>query len=111
MILLCTVLIVLVSKGQYSKREFTLGDFSGVSVAQAEETFEDTGETEDLLTLLKVLCYHAVVEGEVSSEEKIAHYGTILYDRAKDGQVDLSTLGPDEEMSELLSWIRSFGAR
>lgn len=40
----------------------------------------------------------------------IAQYGTLLFDRARAGEADLSEVGDDETMLELLRLIRSFGA-
>ena len=90
---------------------FRLGDFSGVDVEEVRAAFDESQSSENLVELLKVLCYQAVVEENESVEPQIAQYGTRLYDRAKAGEVDLSTLGDDETMMELLGYIRSFGAK
>lgn len=90
---------------------FRLGDFSGVDVEEVRAAFDESQSSENLVELLKVLCYQAVVEGNESVQPQIAQYGTLLYDRAKAEEVDLSTLGDDETMMELLGYIRSFGAK
>ena len=63
-----------------------------------------------VVTLLKVLCWQAVEGNNPEAEEMIAQYGTLLFDRARAGEADLSEVGDDETMLELLRLIRSFGA-
>ena len=89
---------------------FSLGDFSQVSLQEQLDAFQASQSNEDLVTLLKVLCWQAVEDDNQAAELLIAEYGTLLYDRARAGQADLSALEDDETMLELLSLIRSFGA-
>ncbi len=89
---------------------FSLGDFSQVSLQEQLDAFQASQSNEDLVTLLKVLCWQAVEDDNQTAELLIAEYGTLLYDRARAGQADLSALEDDETMLELLSLIRSFGA-
>ena len=103
--------IFAVRAGKGTQPEFQLGDFSGVSVEEKQKAFEESQSSEDLVELLKVLCYQAVVEENKAVEPLIVEYGTLLYDRARAEEVDLSTLGDDETMLELLRWIKSFGAK
>ena len=56
--------------------------------------------------LAEFIDFFSLGEGENSTVEIVA-----LYDRAKAEEVDLSTLGDDETMMELLGYIRSFGAK
>lgn len=103
--------IFAVRAGKGTQPEFQLGDFSGVSVEEKQKAFEESQSSEDLVELLKVLCYQAVVEENKAVEPLIVEYGTLLYDRARAEEVDLSTLGDDETMLELLRWIKNFGAK
>ena len=89
---------------------FSRGDFSQVSLQEQLDAFQASQSNEDLVTLLKVLCWQAVEDDNQAAELLIAEYGTLLYDRAMAGQADLSALEDDETMLELLSLIRSFGA-
>ena len=88
---------------------FSLGDFSQVSLQEQLDAFQASQSNEDLVTRLKVLCWQAVEDDNQAAELLIAEYGTLLYDRARAGQADLSALEDDETMLELLSLIRSFG--
>ncbi len=108
--LLCIGAIFMSGHNQRTNVEFGLGDFSELSLSEVEQVFLQDPSTKNLMTLLEVLCFQRVVEENVTIEEKIADYGTLLYDRARAGEVDLSTLRPDAYMSELLSWIRFYGA-
>lgn len=54
--------IFAVRAGKGTQPEFQLGDFSGVSVEEKQKAFEESQSSEDLVELLKVLCYQAVVE-------------------------------------------------
>ena len=57
-----------------------------------------------------MLCWQAVEGNNPEAGEMIAQYGTLLFDRARAGEADLSEVGDDETMLELLRLIRSFGA-
>ena len=109
--LLCLCFSMFAVRAGKKEEAFRLGDFSGVDVEEVRAAFDESQSSENLVELLKVLCYQAVVEENESVEPQIAQYGTLLYDRAKAGEVDLSTLGDDETMMELLGYIRSFGAK
>ena len=109
--LLCMLVTIFALRLSTQTEEgFGLGDYSGVSAQACLAAFEESGDSGDLVQLLKVLCYQAVVEGDEAAQPLIRQYGTQLYDRARAGE-DLSALGDDETMLELLRWIRSFGAK
>lgn len=111
-VLLCTCMSIFAARaGRKEYTTFQLGDYSAVDVEQVRAAFEKDQSSENLVELLKVLCYQAVVEGDQAVEPEIAEYGTLLYDRARAEEVDLSSLGDDETMLELLHWIRQFGAK
>lgn len=109
---LCFVAIAVGSQMLKSQEGFPLGDFSGTSVDDAREAYETGGGAEDLIYLLKVLCYQAEVEGSEEAAADIARYGTELLDMAKAETIDLEVLGDaDETLLDLLKMIRSYGAK
>lgn len=109
---LCVIAIAVGSRMLESKEGFTLGDFSGVSVSGARDVYEASGEAEDLIYLLKVLCYQAEVEGSEAAAADIVSFGTELLDMAKAEAIDLEELGDaDETLLDLLKMIRSYGVR
>ena len=59
-VIICMFLSMLAVRAKRNDT-FTLGDFHGVSVQQAEEAWLETEDVMDLVYLLKVLCYQAEV--------------------------------------------------
>ena len=110
MVVLCMAAAGVGVRLSQEEKPFSLGDFSQVSLEETLEEFQRSRSSEDLVTLLKVLCWQAVEGNNPEAEEMIARYGTELFDRARAGETDLSALGDDETMLELLRLIRSFGA-
>ncbi len=109
-VVICMLLSTRVARAKRNGT-FTLGDFQGVSAQQAEEAWQETQDVNDLVYLLKVLCYQAEVEKDSDVADKIASYGTALFDRAKAGLIDLEEMGEDDEtLLELLRLIREHGA-
>lgn len=111
MVVLCMAAAGVGVRLSQEEKPFSLGDFSQVSLEETLEEFQRSRSSEDLVTLLKVLCWQAVEGNNPEAEEMIARYGTELFDRARAGETDLSALGDDETMLELLRLIRSFGAK
>lgn len=107
----CMVAGILGVRASKGEQVFSLGDFSGTRPQYAVEVFEQYPSNENLVLLLKVLCYWAQVEGEKAIEPLIAEYGSLFYERVREGQADPSELGSDAEMMELLQWVDSYGAR
>ena len=110
MVVLCMVAAGVGVRLSQEEKPYSLGDFSQVSLDETQEEFQRSQSNEDLVTLLKVLCWQAVEGNNPEAEEMIAQYGTLLFDRARAGEADLSEVGDDENMLELLRLIRSFGA-
>jgi len=111
-VLLCLVAVLVGSRMMKAQEGFTLGDFSGIDPAATLAAYEESGSAEDLIKHLKVLCYQAEVEGNQAVIEDIETYGTELLTMAKTEQIDLEVLGEqDETLLDLLSAIRSYGAR
>lgn len=110
MALIGVVACVLAVRLQKQQQPFGLGDYSGADISALEQRFEGSGSNDDLVELLKALCYKAEVAGDKSVAEAIAAYGTELYDRARAGEADLSALDEESVMLELLSLIKDYGA-
>ena len=110
MVVLCMAAAGVGVRLSQEEKPFSRGDVSQVSLEKTLEEFQRSRSSEDLVTLLKVLCWQAVEGNNPEAEEMIARYGTELFDRARAGETDLSALGDDETMLELLRLIRSFGA-
>lgn len=108
-VLACMVLSGLAVRGQKSG-EFLLGDYRGVAIQDAREAYETSKTAEDLIYLLKVLCYQAKVENVQGLEPEIVGYGTELFDLAKMETIDLAELGEtDDTLLELLQLLRDYG--
>lgn len=96
--------------GQMRQEVFDIGDYSGVDIPAAEECFAQSQSNEDLIGLLKALCWRY---NEAESDETaalIVHYGQILLDRAKAGTVDLEFVDNPEHMLQVLKIVRRLGA-
>ena len=77
--LLCMLVTIFALRLSTQTEEgFGLGDYSGVSAQACLAAFEESGDSGDLVQLLKVLCYQAVVEGDEAAQPLIRQYGTLL---------------------------------
>jgi len=111
-VLLCFVAVFVGSRMMKAQEGFTMGDFSGIDPVATLAAYEESGDAKDLIHHLKVLCYKAEVEGDQSVIEEIETYGNELLAMAKAEEIDLEVLGEeDETLLDLLSAIRSYGAR
>ena len=109
---LCIAAVLVGSRMMKAQEGFPLGDFSGVSAETTQAAYEESGDVQDLIHHLKVLCYQAEVEGNEAVEADIALYGTELLDMAKAETIDLEELGEkDETLLDLLKLIRGYGAK
>ena len=107
----CMTAGILGARASRSEQGFSLGDFSGIQPLEAVEVFEQDPTNENLVHLLKALCYWAQVEGDEDVQPLIAEYGSLFYERVREEEADPSELGSDEEMMELLRWIDDYGAK
>ena len=95
------------------EQPFDIGDLSGADRAAAAEAFAADGSDENLITLLKILCYQYKIEGDETLVPEIREYGQELLDRAKDRTIDLEKTDREQngEILQILNVIRSTGAR
>lgn len=110
LVLLMIVGTLIASQLKQQASIFDIGDYSAISVDDAEAAYQNSKSTNDLLLLLKTLAYRQEVLGEKSLKNKIADYGTLLLDRAKTQDLDLSKLDEEHIMLQLLRIIRQAGA-
>ena len=95
------------------EQPFDIGDLSGADRAAAAEAYAADGSNENLITLLKILCYQYKIEGDGTLVPEIHTYGQELLDRAKDRTIDLEKTDREQngEILQILNVIRSTGAR
>lgn len=110
LVLLMIVGTLIASQLKQQASIFDIGDYSAISVDDAEAAYKNSKSTNDLLLLLKTLAYRQEVLGEKNLNNKIANYGTLLLDRAKTQDLDLSKLDEEHIMLQLLRIIRQAGA-
>ncbi|HHT15505.1 MAG TPA: hypothetical protein GXZ86_06475 [Clostridiales bacterium] len=110
LVLLMIVGTLIASQLKQQASIFDIGDYSAISVDDAEAAYKNSKSTKDLLLLLKTLAYRQEVLGEKNLKNKIANYGTLLLDRAKTQDLDLSKLDEEHIMLQLLRIIRQAGA-
>lgn len=87
-----------------------LPDFSagaGVDPVAAEEAFLSSGSNEDLYALVLSLCYHDQQDSAGGYAEKLALYATQMTDRAKEGILDLETIGERSVTEDVLIRVSS----
>ncbi len=94
-----------------SERPFDIGDLSGADPAEAEKAWQESGSAEDLVSLLKILCYRYKIEGDGSVVPDIRNYGQKLLDMAKDRTADLEKMDENGDILQILNVIRSTGAK
>ncbi|MGI6699248.1 MAG: hypothetical protein ACOX6G_02830 [Christensenellales bacterium] len=110
LVLLMIVGTLIASQLKQQASIFDIGDYSAISVDDAEAAYQNSKSTNDLLLLLKTLAYRQEGLGENGLKNKIADYGTLLLDRAKTQDLDLSKLDEEHIMLQLLRIIRQAGA-
>ena len=94
-----------------SERPFDIGDLSGADPAEAEKAWQESGSAEDLVSLLKILCYRYKIEGDGSVVPDIRNYGQKLLDMAKARTADLEKMDENGDILQILNVIRSTGAK
>lgn len=95
------------------EQPFDIGDLSGADRAAAAEAYAADRSDENLITLLKILCYQYKIEGDETLVPEIREYGQELLDRAKDRTIDLEKTDREQNgvILQILNVIRSTGAR
>lgn len=90
-------------------KQLDIGDFSGYDPIQTEQTYLQAPTNENLLLLLKVLCYESEVEDK-NQTALLQQYGTELFSRAKKNEIDLATADDEAIMLKLIKVIKKNGA-
>ena len=95
------------------EKPFDIGDYSAADPAAAMDAYRASGSDEDLVYLLKILCYRYKIEGDETVLPDIRSYGQELLDRAKSQAVDLEKMDKDQDgtVLQILNVIRSTGAK
>ena len=110
MVMLLAVTVVAVRLRQEEK-PFDIGDFSGADAEKALSVYRESGSAEDLVDLLKILCYRYKIEGDETVLPDIRSYGQELLDRAKAQTVDLEKMDQNGDILQILNVIRGTGAK
>ena len=108
--LLLTVTFIAGSRREAGK-SFDIGDLSGVDRDAAESAYKESGSAEDLVSLLKILCYRYKIEGDETAVPDIRIYGQELLDMAKAQTADLEKMDENGDILQILNVIRSTGAK
>lgn len=104
-------LVVILLSGQLRQEEFDIGDLSGVDVAAAEAQFVQSQSNEDLVSLVKALCWQYCIAENDAVAEPLRAYGQLMLDRAKAETIDLEHVDNPEHMLQVLRVVRELGAR
>ena len=110
MVVLLAVTVVAVRLRQ-GEKPFDIGDLSGADPEKALSAYRESGSAEDLVDLLKILCYRYKIEGDETVLTDIRTYGQELLDRAKAQTVDLEKMDQNGDILQILNVIRGTGAR
>jgi len=92
-----------------SNQEFDIGDYSNYDLAVIEHQYLKSPTNENLLILIKVLCYEAEVNNKGCSD-LIKKYGTELFSRAKRNEINLDKIDDEDIMLQIVSVLRKHGA-
>jgi hypothetical protein len=84
---------------------------SGAALSDLAAGLEADRSGQNLLRLLKALCYRAEEENDAEARRLAAPYGTELYRRAREEGLDLQKLADEETMLRILGILRKYGAR
>ena len=110
MVVLLAVTVVAVRLRQ-GEKPFDIGDLSGADPEKALSAYRESGSAEDLVDLLKILCYRYKINGDETVLPDIRTYGQDLLDRAKAQTVDLEKMDQNGDILQILNVIRGTGAR
>lgn len=110
MVMLLAVTLVAVRFRQEEK-PFDIGNLSGADAEKALSDYRESDSAEDLVDLLRILCYRYKIEGDETVLPDIRNYGQELLDRAKAQTVDLEKMDRDGDILQILNVIRSTGAK
>lgn len=105
--LMLLAVLMIMGNAQSNGEKFDIGDYSAYKIEQIENQYLNDNKNENLVLLLKVLCYKHQVEGDKSLSEKIALYGAELTIRAKKEQIDLQTIDDEKIMLQIIDVINS----
>ena len=97
--------------GQLQQKPFDIGDLSGVDVAAAEAAFVQSQSNEDLVKLVKALCWRYAAAEDESVAEPLVKYGQMMLDRAKAETLDLEFADDPDHMLQVLEVVRGLGAK
>ena len=110
MVMLLAVTVIAVRLRQEDK-PFDIGDLSGADPENALSVYRESGSAEDLVDLLKILCYRYKINGDETVLPDIRTYGQELLDRAKAQTVDLEKMDQNGDILQILNVIRGTGAK
>ncbi len=110
LVLMMTVQLVVVKRWTNANNPLDIGDYSSYDVVTVEKTYTSSPTNDNLLLLLKVLCYKAKVEENLQVGTLIKHYGSEIFKRAKDDTIDLSTVDDEEVITQIIEILRYYGA-
>lgn len=97
--------------GQLQQKPFDIGDMSGVDIAAAETAFLQNQTNENLVKLVKALCWRYAAAEDESVAESLVEYGQMMLDRAKAEAIDLEYVDDPDHMLQVLAVIRELGAK
>lgn len=109
-IVITQLLFVFINKNTAAK-PLDIGDFSNYDVLEIEQQYKDRPTNDNLLLLIKVLCYESEVNNNEESRTLIKQYGSELFSRAKRNEIDLSSVDSEAVMLEIIRIIKYYGAR
>ena len=114
LMLIGLIAVTLISGSLREKEQpFDIGDLSAEDPAAAEAVYLENGSDENLINLLKILCYQYKIKGSETVVPDIRRYGQELLDRAKAGSIDLEMADREQDghILQILNVIRGAGAR
>lgn len=97
--------------GQPQQDAFDIGDFSTADIGALETAFTETQSNEDLVVLVKALCWRYRVAQDTAAAQPLRSYGQMMLDRAKAETIDLEYVDDPEHMLQVLKVVRELGAR
>jgi len=104
------VMIQLVVVKTTAKKPLDIGDYSSYDLSIAQQQYIKSPTNDNLLVVLKVLCYESEVEGNAQLGTQIKEYGSEIFKRAKDNTIDLSTADDEEVMVQIIDVLKYNGA-
>ena len=104
----CTAVLILPMQHKASE-SYSFDVAANIDLATAREAYVQNGENAELYRLLLAYCRQESLQDSGFEADEFCECGRELYRRAKEGKLDLETIGVPEDTIAMLTLLRNDG--